>query len=164
MAYYIDEVKKTAVKAEGKTLFGWNHETRRFDLPVADSTPKCRMKRCSDFEARLYLFENDPSGCRERIRTMVGRLDDGVSFENDVNSITLESAEANLREVEEKRNAVMPEVTALQAKVDEYGLSMSEPGQCLSAYIQLLDKDIEIAHQDVIIAQFKKGLERAEGK
>ena len=48
MAYYIDEVKNTAVKAEGKAIYGWNHESRRFDLPVADATPKSRMSRCSE--------------------------------------------------------------------------------------------------------------------
>ena len=60
MAYYIDYEKNTAVKAEGKAIYGWNHESRSFDLPVSDPTPKSRMERTSEFGARRYLLEHDP--------------------------------------------------------------------------------------------------------
>lgn len=155
MAYYIDEAKKAAVKMEGKLAFGWNAETRRFDIPIAEVSPKSRMRRCSDFEARCYLFENDPSNCFERIRSLAIRFEDEISFEDDFSDITLESAEANLRAMEEKSRALKPELTALEKKVVEYGMSMSEPGKCLDACNLLLSKDIEIARLNIALARLK---------
>ena len=75
MAYYIDEAKMTTVKAESKAIYGWNHESRRFDLPVADATPKSRMTRCSEFEARRYLFEQDDRKCYERIMAVADKIE-----------------------------------------------------------------------------------------
>ena len=46
MAYYIDEVKKTAVKAEGKAIYGWNRESRMFDLPIAKTWGQAPRKPC----------------------------------------------------------------------------------------------------------------------
>lgn len=42
MAYYIDDAKKTAIKGDGKSVYGWNRETWLFDLPETDSSPKSR--------------------------------------------------------------------------------------------------------------------------
>ena len=54
MAYYIDDAKKTAIKGDGKSVYGWNRETWLFDLPETDS---------------FYEFEPVPAEGAEELMT-----------------------------------------------------------------------------------------------
>ena len=65
MAYFIDEVGKRGLKAEGKQFFAWDFDSRKFSSPVDDAPPKSRMKRCSEFEAKVFNFESNNSGWDE---------------------------------------------------------------------------------------------------
>ena len=161
MHYCIDDVKNTAVRADGKAIYGWNHESRAFDLPVANATPKSRMTRCSFFEARRYLFEQDPRDCYERIMAVADKAK-GRSLIADVSAITMSSAEAALRAAEERNEELLPEIQAMRAAVEEYGMEMSDAGQCLSNCIRILEADIEIARKDIEIARYKAEMEKCE--
>ena len=161
MAYYIDDSKNTAVKAEGKVIYGWNHESRRFDLPVSDPTPKSRMERTSDFEARRYLFEHDPRRCYERIWTLADKVQARPAV-TDETAITVERAEADLKDVEAFVEGLLPEVSFLQSAVDEYGMAMSDAGRCLSNCLKILETDIQLARNDMELAKLKELVKKCE--
>lgn len=131
MAYYIDYEKNTAVKAEGKAIYGWNHESRSFDLPVSDPTPKSRMERTSEFEARRYLFEHDPRNCRERIRALADKVQARPDA-TEVDAITVERAKSDLKAAKAFKEELLPEISILQSAIDEYGMAMSDAGSCAS--------------------------------
>ena len=161
MAYYIDEVKKTAVKAEGKAIYGWNHQSRRFDLPVADATPKSRMTRCSEFEARRYLFEQDDRKCYERIAALANKIEK-MPEQGDIDRITIEQAVAELNAAETFKEEVRSEIQDLQAAVDEYGMGMSTAGKLFTNSILLLESNVEVARNGVEIARCKVEMEKCE--
>lgn len=161
MAYYIDDLKKTAVKAEGKVIYGWNHESRRFDLPVSDPTPKNRMERTSDFEARRYLFEHDPRKCYERIWTLADKVQARPDAA-DEDTITVERAEADLKDAEAFKEDVLPEALILQSAVDEYGMAMSDVGRCLSNCFKILESDIQLARNGMELAKLKEFVKKCE--
>ena len=154
MAYYIDEIKNTAVKADGKMIYGWNRESRMFDMPIADPTPKSRMFRCSEFEARRYLFEQDPRDCYERIVALSNKIRQ-IPHSADGNASTIETAEAHMKYVNEFKEEVSSEILALRAAVDEYGMEMSDAGQCLSNCVLLLENHIVLALNAVELARCK---------
>ena len=62
MAYFIDEVGKRGLKAEGKQFFVWDFDARKFSSPVDDAPPKSRMRRCSEFEAKRFNFASNNPG------------------------------------------------------------------------------------------------------
>ena len=161
MAYYIDEIKKTAVKAEGKAIFGWNHESHMFDMPIADATPKSRMSRCSFFEARRYLFEQDPRECSKLIVALVNKIEQRPEHP-DIDTITVNSASDDLKAVEAFKEEVSPEIQALRPAVEEYGMEMSDIGRSLSNCIRLLETEIELARNSVEIARCKDEIEKCE--
>ena len=161
MAYYIDEVKKTAVKAEGKAIYGWNHESRRFDLPVADATPKSRMSRCSEFEARRYLFEQDPRDCYERIAALANKIEQ-MPEHGDIDRITVEQAVAELNAAEVFKEEVRSEIRDLQAAVDEYGMGMSTAGKLLANSVLLLESKVKVARNAIEIARCNAEIEKCE--
>lgn len=160
MAYFIDETKKIAVKAEGKTFWGWNRKTGRFDLPIVESTPKCRMKRCSDFDARLYLFKQALEGYFERIGALSNRITERSEDNADISTITIAEAEDQLNAIEAFKNEVKPEIEILQTALREYGLEMSAAGQCLANSVKVLEFDIKIAMNSVEIARLKENSQK----
>ena len=161
MAYYIDEIKNTAVKAEGKSIYGWNHESHMFDLPIADATPKSRMSRCSFFEARRYLFEQDPRECRKLFMALVNKIELRPEHP-DIDTITVKSASDDLKAIEAFKVEVSPEIQSLQAAVEEYGMEMSDTGRGLSDCIRLLETEIELARNSVEIARCKDEIQKCE--
>lgn len=161
MAYYIDDSKMTAVKAEGKVIYGWNHESRRFDLPVSDPTPKSRMERTSEFEARRYLFEHDSRSCYERIWTLADKVQARPDAA-DEDTITVERAEADLKNAEAFKEEVLPEALILQSVVDEYGMAMSDAGRCLSNCFKILESDIQLARNGFELAKLKEFVKKCE--
>ena len=161
MAYYIDYEKNTAVKAEGKAIYGWNHESRRFDLPVSDPTPKSRMERTSEFEARRYLFEHDPRECCKRIWALADKVQARPDAAN-VDAITVERAEADLKDAEAFKGEVLQEISILQSAVDEYGMAMSKVGRCLSTCLEILESDIQLARNGIELAKLKESIKKCE--
>ena len=161
MAYYIDYEKNTAVKAEGKAIYGWNHETRSFDLPVSDPTPKSRMERTSEFGARRYLFEHDPRKCRERIRTLADKVQARPDAA-DVDAITVERAKSDLKAAKAFKEELLPEISILQSAIDEYGMAMSDAGRCFSTCLEILESDIQLARNGMEIAKLKEGMKKCE--
>lgn len=161
MAYYIDDLNNTAVKAEGKVIYGWNHESRRFDLPVSDPTPKSRMERTSEFEARKYLFEHDSRKCYERIWALADKVQARPDAA-DEDTITVESAEADLRVAEAFQEEVLPEASILQSAVDEYGMAMSDAGRCLSNCFRVLESEIQLARNGIELAKLKELVKKCE--
>ena len=161
MAYYIDYEKNTAVKAEGKAIYGWNHESRRFDLPVSDPTPKSRMERTSEFGARRYLFEHDPRKCRERIRTLADKVQARPDAA-DVDVITVERAKSDLKAAKAFKEELLPEISILQSAIDEYGMAMSDAGRCFSTCLEILESDIQLARNGMEIAKLKEGMKKCE--
>ena len=161
MAYYIDYAKNTAVKAEGKAIYGWNHESRSFDLPVSDPTPKSRMERTSEFGARRYLFEHDPRKSRERIRTLADKVQARPDAA-DVDAITVERAKSDLKAAKAFKEEVLPEISILQSVVDEYGMAMSDAGRCLSTCLEILASDIQLALNGMEIAKLKECMKKCE--
>ena len=161
MAYYIDYEKNTAVKAEGKAIYGWNHETRSFDLPVSDPTPKSRMERTSEFEARRYLFEHDPRKCRERIRTLADKVQARPDAA-DVDAITVERAKSDLKAAKAFKEELLPEISILQSAIDEYGMAMSDAGRCLSTCLEILESDIQLARNGIELAKLKESIKKCE--
>lgn len=147
MAYYIDETKKTAVKYEGKSAFAWNVETRRFDLPTTDVSPKSRMTRCSDFEARRYLFEYHPKGYAERLN----KLAEAVAIERepvDPSEMTAEIAEAHLKEAKELVRRWSAEIEELRQAVSNYGMELSDGGKILKNCTELLKINLKLAETE----------------
>ena len=161
MAYYIDYEKNTAVKAEGKAIYGWNHESRSFDLPVSDPTPKSRMERTSEFGARRYLFEHDPRKSRERIRTLADKVQARPDVA-DVDAITVERAKSDLKAAKAFKEEVLPEISILQSVVDEYGMAMSDAGRCLSTCLEILASDIQLARNGMELAKLKESIKKCE--
>ena len=161
MAYYIDYEKNTAVKAEGKAIYGWNHESRRFDLPVSDPTPKSRMERTSEFGARRYLFEHDPRKCRERIRTLADKVQARPDAA-DVDVITVERAKSDLKAAKAFKEELLPEISILQSAIDEYGMAMSDAGRCLSNCLEILESDIQLARNGMELANLKEFIKKCE--
>ena len=161
MAYYIDYEKNTAVKAEGKAIYGWNHESRRFDLPVSDPTPKSRMERTSEFGARRYLFEHDPRKCRERIRTLADKVQARPDAA-DVDVITVERAKSDLKAAKAFKEELLPEISILQSAIDEYGMAMSDAGRCLSTCLEILESDIQLARNGMELANLKEFIKKCE--
>ena len=161
MAYYIDYEKNTAVKAEGKAIYGWNHESRRFDLPVSDPTPKSRMERTSEFGARRYLFEHDPRKCRERIRTLADKVQARPDAA-DVDVITVERAKSDLKAAKAFKEELLPEISILQSAIDEYGMAMSDAGRCLSNCLEILESDIQLARNGMELATLKEFIKKCE--
>lgn len=161
MAYYIDYEKNTAVKAEGKAIYGWNHESRSFDLPVSDPTPKSRMERTSEFEARRYLFEHDPRKCRERIRTLADTVQTRPDAA-DVDAITVERAKSDLKAAKAFKEELLPEISILQSAIDEYGMAMSDAGRCLSTCLEILESDIQLARNGMELANLKEFIKKCE--
>lgn len=161
MAYYIDYEKNTAVKAEGKAIYGWNHESRSFDLPVSDPTPKSRMERTSEFGARRYLFEHDPRKCRERIRTLADKVQARPDAA-DVDAITVERAKSDLKAAKAFKEELLPEISILQSAIDEYGMAMSDAGRCFSTCLEILESDIQLARNGMEIAKLKEGMKKCE--
>ena len=161
MAYYIDYEKKTAVKAEGKAIYGWNHESRSFDLPVSDPTPKSRMERTSEFGARRYLFEHDPRKCRERIRTLADKVQARPDAA-DVDAITVERAKSDLKAAKAFKEELLPEISILQSAIDEYGMAMSDAGRCLSTCLEILESDIQLARNGMELANLKEFIKKCE--
>ena len=161
MAYYIDYEKNTAVKAEGKAIYGWNHESRRFDLPVSDPTPKSRMERTSEFGARRYLFEHDPRKCRERIRTLADKVQARPDAA-DVDAITVERAKSDLKAAKAFKEELLPEISILQSAIDEYGMAMSDAGRCLSNCLEILESDIQLARNGMELANLKESIKKCE--
>ena len=119
------------------------------------------MSRCSEFEARRYLFEQDDRKCYERIMAVADKAK-GRSHIADVSTITMASAEVALRAAEERNEELHPEIQAMRAAVEEYGMEMSDAGQCLSNCIRILEADIEIARKDIVIARYKAEMEKCE--
>lgn len=161
MAYYIDYEKNTAVKAEGKAIYGWNHESRSFDLPISDPTPKSRMERTSEFGARRYLFEHDPRKCRERIRTLADKVQARPDAA-DVDAITVERAKSDLKAAKAFKEELLPEISILQSAIDEYGMAMSDAGRCFSTCLEILESDIQLARNGMEIAKLKEGMKKCE--
>ncbi len=161
MAYYIDYEKNTAVKAEGKAIYGWNHESRSFDLPVSDPTPKSRMERTSEFEARRYLFEHDPRNCRERIRALADKVQARPDA-TEVDAITVERAKSDLKAAKAFKEELLPEISILQSAIDEYGMAMSDAGRCFSTCLEILESDIQLARNGMEIAKLKEGMKKCE--
>ena len=161
MAYYIDATKNTAVKVDGKTVFGWNHESRKFDLPVSDPTPKSRMERTSEFEARRFLFEQDPRDCYERITALANKIQDRPEATED-DMVTVDKAKAELNDAEAFKEEVSAEVSILQAAVDEYGMAMSGAGRCLSTCLEILESDIQLARNGMELAKLKESIKKCE--
>ena len=161
MAYYIDYEKNTAVKAEGKAIYGWNHESQRFDLPVSDPTPKSRMERTSEFGARRYLFEHDPRKCRERIRTLADKVQARPDAA-DVDAITVERAKSDLKAAKAFKEELLPEISILQSAIDEYGMAMSDAGRCLSTCLEILESDIQLARNGMELANLKEFIKKCE--
>ena len=162
MAYYIDDAKKTAVKVDGKSVYGWNRKTRLFDLPVTDSSPKCRMVRCSDFEARQYLFEHDPRSCSERIEELVSKIRQMPERSN-IDTITVVEAETRLKEVETFKAELLPESLVLQMAVREYAMEMSNVGQYLATSLELLESNLDLAKDALEFAKLKETAEKCKG-
>ena len=161
MAYYIDYEKNTAVKAEGKAIYGWNHESRSFDLPVSDPTPKSRMERTSEFEARRYLFVHDPRNCRERIRALADKVQARPDA-TEVDAITVERAKSDLKAAKAFKEELLPEISILQSAIDEYGMAMSDAGRCFSTCLEILESDIQLARNGMEIAKLKEGMKKCE--
>lgn len=161
MAYYIDYEKNTAVKAEGKAIYGWNHESRSFDLPVSDPTPKSRMERTSEFGARRYLFEHDPRKCRERIRTLADKVQARPDAA-DVDAITVERAKSDLKAAKAFKEELLPEISILQSAIDEYGMAMSDAGRCLSTCLEILESGIQLARNGMELANLKEFIKKCE--
>jgi len=161
MAYYLDDLKHTAVKADGKVIYGWNHESRSFDLPVSDPTPKSRMEHASEFEARRYLFEHDSRKCYERIWTLADKVQARPDAA-DEDTITVERAEADLKDAEAFKEEVLPEASILQLAVDEYGMAMSDAGRCLSNCFKILESDIQLARNGIELAKLKEFVKKCE--
>ena len=161
MAYYIDETKKTAVKFEGKNAFAWNVETRRFDLPASEVAPKSRMTRCSDFEARRFLFENHPGGYVERLQKLSENVD--TPFELVKNEdLTAEIVEAHLKAAKDLVHRLADEVKELQEAISAYGMQMSNAGRLLSNCSEVLKSNLFIAESEDKIVKLKSHLEQCE--
>ena len=162
MAYYIDDAKKTAVKIDGKSIYGWNRETRLFDLPVTGSSPKSQMVRCSDFEARQYLFTHDSRSCSERIAELVSKIRQMPEGSN-IDTITVVEAETRLKEVVAFKAELLPETLALQTAVREYAMEMSNVGQYLATGLELLENNLDLAKDALEFAKLKETAEKCKG-
>lgn len=161
MAYYIDEAKKTAVRFEGKAAFAWNADTNRFDVPASDVSPKSRMTRASDFEARRYLFENHPQGYVERLQKLSKNVDTAFDIV-DNKDLTAEIAESNLKAANELAHRFADEIKELQGAITAYGMQMSNAGQILSKCSEVLNCNIRIAECEVELVEINKGLMECE--
>lgn len=161
MAYYIDATKNTAVKVDGKAVFGWNHESRKFDLPVSDPTPKSRMERTSEFEARRFLFEQDPRDCYERITALANKIQERPEATED-DMVTVDRAKAELNAAEAFKEEVSAEVSILQAAVDEYGMAMSDAGKCLASCLKILEYDLRLARNGMEMAKFREFMKKCK--
>lgn len=168
MAYYIDENKKTAVKYEGKNAFTWNVSTRRFDLPVSEVSPKSRMTRCAEFEARCYLFEHDPADYVSMGDMLDDIWDEIPDHEPDM-SQSVEQAEAFLQERAVQRAKFEPHLTNYRNGIQAYAMGASEYGKLLESVEQFLARDkliaqlaLQIAQRNERIAQCKAELAKCE--
>jgi len=161
MAYYIDETKQTAVKYEGRNAFAWNVETRRFDLPTTDVSPKSRMTRCSDFEARRYLFEHHPKGYAERLNKLSRAVvPDRDSI--DPRDMTTEMAEAHLREAKERNRKWSGEIEELRQAVSQYGMELSDGGKILKNCCELLETEIKLAQNEIELVKLWQEIAQCE--
>ena len=161
MAYYIDKTKKTAVKFEGKNAFAWNGETRRFDIPTTNVSPKSRMIRTSDFEARRYLFESHPQGYVKRLRQLAKNIHK-VFDRVDDKELTVEIAESHLKAAKDRLHRLANEIKDLQTAVAAYGMQMGDSGQLLSNCSEVLKGRIVIAETEIEIAKLRSNLTACE--
>ena len=161
MAYYIDKTKKTAVKFEGKNAFAWNGETRRFDIPTTNVSPKSRMTRTSDFEARRYLFESHPQGYVKRLQHLAKNVNHAFDLV-DAKELTVEIAESHLKAAKDLLHRLANEIRELQDAVVAYGMQMGDSGQLLSNCSEVLKDHIIIAETEIEIANLKNDLMACE--
>jgi len=152
MAYYIDENRRTAVKYEGKSAFTWNVSTRRFDLPVSDVSPKSRMTRCSEFEARRYLFEHDPADY-VGMGDLLDDIWDEIPDQEPDMSQSVEQAEAYLQERAAQRAKFEPHLTNYRNGIQAYVMGISKYGTILESVEEFLSNDELIAQTALQIAR-----------
>ena len=130
-------------------------------MSVVGATPKSQMSRCSEFEARRYLFEQDPRDCYERIAALANKIEQ-MPEHGDIDRITVEQAVAELNAAEAFKEEVRSEIQDLQAAVDEYGMGMSVVGKLLTNSILLMESNVEVARNGVEIARCEMEIEKCE--
>ena len=156
MAYYIDETKKTAVKMEGRSAFAWNERTHRFDLPFAELSPKSRMQRVSEFEAREYLFDEDEAHYHDFIQSSIERA--RKAFDPTIES-ALSPTLAEAEEIIEKCKTDQSEAESVIAKCEigiaKYSLEHSAYGDAVRNLRLLFANNVAIAEQTYQIARLQ---------
>ena len=130
MAFYIDEAGRRGLKAEGKNFFAWDVSRRKFSIPVTDAPPKSQMTRCSDFEARMFMFESAKEGWLE----IYDKLKDEVPEFSDDQIARLDAKDAKglaklVAEAEAFQSKMMPLAQLLVDATRGYGLEFSEIGR-----------------------------------
>ena len=156
MAYYIDEAKKTAVKMEGRSAYAWNERTHRFDLPFAEPSPKSRMQRVSEFEAREYLFDEDEANYHDLIQSSIESA--GKAFDPTTES-ALSPTLAEAEKMIEKCKADQAEAESVIAKCEigiaKYSLEHSAYGDAVRNLHHLFANNVKIAEQTYQIARLQ---------
>jgi len=156
MSYYIDENKETAVKYEGRNAFTWNVSTRRFDLPVSDVSPKSRMTRCSEFEARCYLFEHDPADYVGMLGVLNDMWEDVPNRDPDMFT-SVAKAETFRKECDARRAKYEPYLTNYRNGIQSYLMENSEYGKFLESTEKVLP---EYELMSKVFLKLAKGHER----
>ena len=158
MAFYIDEAGKRGLKAEGKNFFAWDVSRRKISIPVTDAPPKSQMTRCSDFEARMFMFESAKEGWLE----IYDKLNDRVpAFSTDlierIETKDVKVLEKMAAEAEAFRDEMMPLAHSLVEAAKSYGLEFSEMGKGAEDFVESITSNVELMHH--LITCLKRGEE-----
>ena len=145
MAYYIDEIGKRGLKAEGKQFFAWDFDARKFVQPIDDAPPKSRMRRCAEFEAKNFNFLSDDAGWEAQIRDLshVASLfsDNQLSV---IGNLDVEFLRKQQRQAEEFRDKWLPKAKAAADAAWRFGVEGSEIGRLAAGTVASMMANVDL--------------------
>ena len=145
MAYYIDEVGKRGLMAEGKKFFAWDCDARKFASPVDDAPPKSRMRRCSEFEAKNFNFLSDETDWTNRIDEL---LDVAKEFSDvqlsELNAQDLAGLKKQREAAEKFRDEWLPKAEAAVAATRRHGVENSDVGRLAAEVVASIRSNVEL--------------------
>lgn len=155
MAFYIDEAGKRGLKAEGKLFFAWDTETRKFSVSVDDAPPKSRMRRCSEYEAKVFNFESDPADWPAEIKRLSNVLADRDQVIAEGGNLSVEEAVKRKAEADHFIAELTPDVKSAIEATRKYGVDGGNIGKMAQELMTLLDFERDLAINAIDIAKCK---------
>lgn len=156
MAYFIDEVGKRGLKAEGRQFFAWDFDARKFVSPVDDAPPKSRMERCSEFEAKKFNFDSDKENWTRRIDDL---LDVAKDFSDDqlseMNAQDLAGLRRQQKAAEKFSDKWLPKAREAVAATQRYGVENSDIGRLASDVVASIQSNVRLP--SVLIQALESG-------